>query len=269
MNPGPQKPRVIRPPALPRPEVSRDCTPLAKKTPAGKISLLGSLGIHACLIAAAWSVTLNGSGEKTAAGDDAISQEAGDFKMIAPAGNPRPDEPDSSSRSLPLPAPATPPREVFAALLNSSAALILPPAEPWVLAPPDKQTGPSPATATATEKSSASPGARATNAGGRPRSGHGPLAKRESPAAPPKLLRAPPPRYPPEAKAAAKSGRVAVLIRVRANGSAASTSLYHSSGNRQLDQAAVDAARSWTFSPTPSLGSGNTFAVVVQVTFAL
>ena len=89
------------------------------------------------------------------------------------------------------------------------------------------------------------------------------------PSAPPKLLKAPPPRYPAKAKAAGIHGKTAVLVRVNGNGSAESTSLYHSSGNADLDEAAVSAARGWKFSPSPSLGGGETISVVVHVTFSL
>ena len=110
---------------------------------------------------------------------------------------------------------------------------------------------------------------RTGKAGGKIGSGGGKRTKRTTPTSPPQLLSSPPPRYPAEARAAKKTGKVGVLVRVLANGAAASTSVYRSSGNPQLDQAAVKAARSWKFSQTPSLEAGATIAVVVQVTFAL
>jgi protein TonB len=86
---------------------------------------------------------------------------------------------------------------------------------------------------------------------------------------PPKLLSSPPPRYPSAARASRTTGRVSVLIRVRADGTASSAKLYHGSGHKELDQAAVEAARSWTFSKTPTLGPSGTVDVVVQVNFSL
>ena len=86
---------------------------------------------------------------------------------------------------------------------------------------------------------------------------------------PPKLISGAPPRYPNGAKSSRKSGKVGVLVRVQANGLAATTRVYRSSGNAQLDQAAVTAAQSWKFTKTPSLDPGETIAVVVQVTFKL
>ena len=95
------------------------------------------------------------------------------------------------------------------------------------------------------------------------------MTRRDSSIPPPRLVSAPTPAYPAAAKSAHQSGKVGVLVRVRANGTAAATSVYQGSGNPLLDQAAVNAARSWKFSATPSLGPGETVAVVVQVTFKL
>jgi periplasmic protein TonB len=188
--------------------------------------------------------------------DDVASPEGADFTMstaaVSPASN------DAAA------APPAHPRVAVAAFVNSSA-VVLPAVEPWVVKPPSKESGPAVHTASATP--SAGSGTGAAKASGRKGSSNGQLGKRGNPVPPPKLLHAPPPRYPAAAKAARKSGMVAVLIQVRADGSAASARVYHGCGDSQLDQAAVEAARSWKFSATPSLGRGETVAVVVQATF--
>ncbi len=260
MAPVPQKPCIKRPPVLSSPEVSSVLAgPVAKKGTTSRTGLLVSLGLHACVIAAACAYTFMASPENSS-GDDGASDEAGDFEMSSPAATAGP--------TAPFPQQPLALRMPVILALNSTASMQLPPVEPMALAAPNKQTSLSPATQPGV-KSTAQSGTHAAKAGGQKGSGRSQLAKRDSPVPPPKLLHHPPPRYPTGAKAAGKSGTVSVLVHVRGNGSAASASIYHSSGSPQLDQAAMDAARGWTFSPTPSLAPGKTVAVVVLVTFAL
>jgi len=232
--------------------------PGAKIGATSRTGFLVSLGLHACIIAAACAFTFMATPEGSA-GDEGDSAQAGDFAISSPA---PPAAPATTS-----PRPPAPRMPVIEAL-DSPASVQMPPVEPMARVTADPQIRPSPA-APSQGQSKAQSCTRAAKTGGPKGSGGSQLAKRESPVPPPRLLHAPPPRYPQGAKAAGKSGRVGVLVHVRANGSAASTSIYHSSGNPQLDQAATDAARSWTFSPTPSLAPAKTVAVVVQVTFAL
>lgn len=259
MNPRPRKPVIKRPSALAVPEFAGErARPIVRQTRSGGIGMLGSLAIHACLIAAACTITLLDSGDQGAT-KEAETAEGADFTLSAASVSP----PTAVPQVPPIPAP---PRVVVATFLNSSA-VVLPPVEPWVVVPTHQETAPQSAANSA--KATAASATKTVKAGGRKGSGDGPLGKRGHPVPPPKLLSAPPPRYPTAAKVAKKSGKVGVLVRVRANGSAAATSVYHSSGNPLLDAAAVEAARSWKFSQTPSLASGATVSVVVQVTFRL
>ncbi len=259
MNPRPRKPVIKGPSALVVPEVPGDrARPIVRQTRSGGIGMLGSLAIHACLVAAACTITLIDYGEKGAA-KEAETAEGADFTLSAAAVSP----PTAVPLVPPKPAP---PRVAVATFINSSA-VVLPPVEPWVEAPAHTETAPQSAANTANP--TAASGTKTAKAGGRKGTGDGPLGKRGNPVPPPNLLSAPPPRYPAAAKVAKKSGKVGVLVRVRADGSAAATSVYHSSGYPLLDAAAVEAARAWKFSQTPSLESGATVSVVVQVTFRL
>lgn len=269
MNPGPQKPRISRPPALSRPEalVAAVARPIAEMAPASKVGLWVSLGLHACLIAAACSVTFISSEEK-GKGKDETSGDRADFEMAISSREPQTMEPNLPATSTPLPAP----QQLPLAILNNLTALRdLPAFEPIAAVTAGQPSAPVAASTVggSTERSSSPSSTQATKVGGKKGSGTGKRAKQTASTAPPRLVSAPPPRYPIAARAAKKTGKVGILIRVRANGSAASTSVYHTSGNSSLDQAAVTAAQSWKFSQTPTLDPGATIAVVVQVTFAL
>lgn len=243
---------------------------LAKKPHTGRTGLLVSLGIHACLIAAACSipyVNLNGIW----ATSPTASVEPADLEPTS-IRIPRVIESHASSHSPSRPVFSAAPLLAAMPLEVNHLDLKSPEITPFLTESVTQVPGPAVAPNTAPPDSSApavTPGRPAAKAGSGPPPTHNRTAKREAPIPPPRLLRAPPPRYPAAAKAAGKSGKVAVLVRVRGNGSAASTRLYHGSGNPALDQAAVDAARAWTFSPTPSLVGDNTVAVVVNITFAL
>lgn len=268
MNPGPQKPCIQRPPVLSGPEVSSvRLGRLSKAVPVSKKGLFISLGIHAGLIAAACFITFHTFGEK-GQGDDHTSGDHGDFQMLMSSREPQAESSEPVSPPLPQPTPPALPQIPVIALRNLPAIQKLPPIEQAPVVTANKSSTP-PSTAASTGKSAASGGPSAAKAGGKKGSGGGRQAKATPPVAPPKLLSAPPPHYPAAARSAKKSGRVGVLIRVRGDGSAASTSVYQSSGSPQLDQAATEAARGWKFSQTPSLAPGATVSVVVQVTFDL
>jgi TonB family protein len=268
MNSGPQKPRIQRPPALSSPEVSSvRLGRVSKPIPVSKTGLFISLGIHACLIAAACFITFHTFGEK-GKGDDNTAGDHGDFQMLMSSREPQAESSEPVSPLLPQPIPPALPQIPITALRNLPAIQRIPPIEQATAVTANKPSAP-PSTATSTGKSPASGGPSSVKAGGKKGSGGGRQAKAPPPATPPKLLSAPPPRYPAAARAAKKSGKVGVLVRVRGDGSAASTSVYQSSGSPQLDQAATEAARGWKFSQTPSLDSGATVSVVVQVTFDL
>lgn len=63
---------------------------------------------------------------------------------------------------------------------------------------------------------------------------------------------APPPRYPPAAFRAGIQGTVRVIVDVDAEGGVTNVVVETSSRNRDLDRAAIEAARKWTFYPAMS-----------------
>ncbi len=226
--------------------------------------MVASLVIHLCAGVIALAIALNGQGSGDSL-DTGPSDGGADFEMSLPA-----QAQPASAHPASLRPPVLRP---FLAYPELESTIVLPPIQPLQLI---SNTPPAPPVAEATGDSTpspaaGSPGKSVSKSKGKPGSGngHGPAVKRPKPSAPPKLLQAPPPRYPTKAKANKITGKAAVLIQVRPNGSASATSLYRSSGNAELDQAAVAAARSWKFSATPSLADGETIPVIVHVTFSL
>src|SRR3546814_12681679 len=59
-----------------------------------------------------------------------------------------------------------------------------------------------------------------------------------------------PPRYPPAAVRAGIEGTVILIIDVDANGNVVDVSVERSSRNRDLDRAAIAAAKKWRFNPS-------------------
>lgn len=266
----PEKPLINRPSGGSLREVSDLVLPeLRKRSGFGGKGLFISLAIHlgAALIACAIMLTGGPTGQEegSPSADDGFAFEAspnhGEFSDHS--------KPVRMANPIPPPTPEVPRVVAFPALAPSPVSLPMQPAS----------LSHSPLTADFSaarqkQKSSASkstsPGkSRSTSVG---RSGMGTersTTRSKPPPPPPKLLSAPPPRYPAKAKAAGITGKTAVLVRVNSSGSAESTSLYHSSGNPELDEAAVTAARKWKFSPSPGLDERETISVIVHVTFAL
>jgi protein TonB len=96
-----------------------------------------------------------------------------------------------------------------------------------------------------------------------------------APAAPPAIadleapvpLSRPAPRYPPEALRRNVGGSVRVLATVAPDGSVERLELAEGSGNRDLDRAAMEAVRRWTFRPATRNGQPVTASVVVPLEF--
>ena len=78
-----------------------------------------------------------------------------------------------------------------------------------------------------------------------------------------------PPRYPPAAFRAGIQGEVILIIDVDANGNVTNVAVEKSSRNRDLDRAAMEAARKWKFNPAQSGGQKAAGRVRVPVNFAL
>jgi protein TonB len=78
-----------------------------------------------------------------------------------------------------------------------------------------------------------------------------------------------PPRYPPAAARAGITGTVILIIDVDANGNVTNVSVEKSSRNRDLDRAAIDAARKWRFNASVVNGQKSAGRVRVPVDFTL
>ena len=78
-----------------------------------------------------------------------------------------------------------------------------------------------------------------------------------------------PPKYPPAAARAGIQGTVILIIDVDANGNVTNVSVEKSSRNRDLDRAAMEAARKWRFNPGSSGGAKSAGRVRVPVDFKM
>ena len=85
----------------------------------------------------------------------------------------------------------------------------------------------------------------------------------------PVLLSAPKPDYPSAARAANIEGTALVSLVIDTDGSVAEAHLAGSSGNSQLDQAAVHAVYQWSFAPAKQNGTPVQARATVPVTFRL
>src|SRR3546814_5750842 len=78
-----------------------------------------------------------------------------------------------------------------------------------------------------------------------------------------------PPSYPPAAVRAGIEGTVILIIDVDANGNVVDVSVERSSRNRDLDRAAIAAARKWRFNPSVVNGQKAAGRVRVPEDFTL
>ena len=78
-----------------------------------------------------------------------------------------------------------------------------------------------------------------------------------------------PPQYPPAALRAGIEGTVILIVDVDANGNVTNVSVEKSSRNRDLDRAAMQAARKWRFNPSMVNGQPAAGRVRVPVDFNL
>lgn len=86
-------------------------------------------------------------------------------------------------------------------------------------------------------------------------------------ATPPRLISSPPPSYPQKARSAKAEGAVTVRVTVSAEGKVLGCSLHRSTGNTDLDQAALKAVRRWRFTPGMSAAKPVQSDVLVRVVF--
>lgn len=94
-----------------------------------------------------------------------------------------------------------------------------------------------------------------------------PLATTASPQSAPVPLDMPAPRYPAAAQRAGTSGEVLLQVCVDARGRPGEVSVLRGSGSRDLDRAAIAAARRWTFRPASRGGQAVDGVVNVPIRF--
>jgi periplasmic protein TonB len=85
----------------------------------------------------------------------------------------------------------------------------------------------------------------------------------------PRLLEAPPPKYPHAARVAGEEGRVRLMLLVGTDGRVERIELARSSGHESLDRAALDAVSRWRFEPASRGGRAVASWVVIPVAFSL
>ena len=78
-----------------------------------------------------------------------------------------------------------------------------------------------------------------------------------------------PPKYPPEEQRRGVQGTTVLIVSIDANGGVLDVEVEKSSGNRNLDRAAVAAARRWKFNPETRDGRKIASRVRVPVDFTL
>jgi protein TonB len=78
-----------------------------------------------------------------------------------------------------------------------------------------------------------------------------------------------PPKYPPAAFRQGIEGEVILIVDVDAQGNVTDVSVEKSSRNRDLDRAAMEAARKWRFNPSTVNGQPAAGRVRVPVAFRL
>lgn len=78
-----------------------------------------------------------------------------------------------------------------------------------------------------------------------------------------------PPRYPPQALRQRQQGKVILRVLVGEDGSAVEVTVQKSSGSRLLDQAAIEAVKTWKFNPGSKGGKPAQGYALVPIDFNL
>lgn len=84
---------------------------------------------------------------------------------------------------------------------------------------------------------------------------------------PPRAVRTPPPTYPEALGCDGIGGRTELRVTISPQGRVDAVKLQRSSGNAQLDDAAVQAVRDWEFAPATRGGQPVPFTISVPMTF--
>lgn len=85
----------------------------------------------------------------------------------------------------------------------------------------------------------------------------------------PKVIEAPPPRYPPEAARGGFAGTSVLLVSISETGQVVDVQVEKSAGHPALDAAAIEAARGWKFAPAIENGRAVAARVRMPVDFGL
>lgn len=83
----------------------------------------------------------------------------------------------------------------------------------------------------------------------------------------PAVLHSPPPVYPPELACYEQGGTVGLILKIGRDGSAQNIRIEHKSGHAELDQAAIEAVKTWQFRPGTRGGQPVESDLRVPVTF--
>ena len=78
-----------------------------------------------------------------------------------------------------------------------------------------------------------------------------------------------PPKYPPQAARQHQQGKVLLKVLVNADGTPGEVTVQKSSGSRLLDQAAIEAVKSWMFNPGSKGGRPSSGYALVPIDFNL
>jgi len=78
-----------------------------------------------------------------------------------------------------------------------------------------------------------------------------------------------PVKYPPAAVRQHIEGKVLLKVLVGADGSPQEVTVEKSSGHRELDQAAIAAAKTWMFNPGSSGGKATASYALIPINFSL
>ena len=78
-----------------------------------------------------------------------------------------------------------------------------------------------------------------------------------------------PPKYPPEEQRRGIQGTIVLIVSIDASGDVLDVEVERSSGNRNLDRAAITAAKRWRFNPEVKNGQKVASRVRVPVEFKM
>lgn len=255
------------------PRAQAEPLPRARGGKIGWQGLLISLGIHSLAVAAICHFSFSGFTGSDAAAAASEPRPDEEFRLLPPP-------PKPASQQTAQTTAATKPMRSFQpagmrriTASNWLAAVSLPefdipPAEsvrPAEIAdaPPEKNKPPvaddPPGKPARSSSAAAKPKAKIAN-------GTGSGGQLQA-ATPPRLISSPPPPYPQRARTAKAEGAVTVRVTVSAEGKVLGCSLHRSTGNTDLDQAALKAVRRWRFTPGMSAAKPVQSDVLVRVVF--